>query len=800
MWTEIRSTLRSLWRAPGFAAVAILTLALGIGANTALFSIVYGVLFRPLDYRDASRLVTVRAERTFSGRPAPVLSNFSYPDLATWETAGQAFESIAMSASASALIASPNGNEVIASASVSPSFFSTLDGRLRLGRGLGPADENAPSVVVSRGLWRRVFGDAASLDGARVTLDGQPYAVVGVADDTFQVPNARTDVWRSVGFARTINPQMVRPRAGGFRLFARLKAAASMPDAQAQADAASRAIDPNLHSAVQPLRELFLPESARSTLLVLWAAVALVLIVSCVNVTNLILTRDTARSRELAVRQALGASRGRLWVRSLGQNVTLALGGAIGGTLVAVTIVRVLRSFPLASIPRLDFVRVDTPVLLFSCLAALVVSCLVSMLTASPPPDAAASLRSSAFASTGGRRARRVRQALVVAEIAVAVILLAGAALIGRSLSSLLSVDIGVANRQVASALVDVSFGGKLSLTDQRLTIDRVVDQVRALPGVVAAGAGAGLPPNLTRARITINEFDDAVGKPVNYMVDAVPATPGYFTALGIRLREGRLFTDSDDSGHPQVMLITRTTARQVFGGQPAIGRTLHLPILTDAGSGNTAATVVGIVDDVRYSGLDAQPNGVVFRPFAQQPWSSMFVIAQTAGDARALAGTLRRTISSVDPAIAVYSIDTLDSLVADAAAQPGFRASVLTGLAVLAVALAGLGLYGVVAFAVTQRTREIGVRMALGADSADIVWLVVREALRLAAFGIAAGLASAFVAARALESLLFGVAPGDPLSFTGTTLALVIVAVAAAVVPARRALRADPLIALRSE
>jgi putative ABC transport system permease protein len=800
MWTELRSTLRGLWRAPGFTAIAVLTIAIGIGANTALFSVVYGVLFRPLDYRDANRLVTIDAERTFAGRPAPVPSNFSYADLTAWQSPGQAFESLAMSASASARFKDSHGSEVIATATVSPEFFSMLGGRFVLGRGLGPADDTTPAIVVSHRLWRRVFGDATSIGDARVVLDDQPYAVVGVVDETFQLPTERVDVWRPVGFARTLTPQLTMPRAGGFRLFARLKTSTPMRDAQAQADAASRAIDPNVRLTIRPLRDVFLPASARSTLLVLWAAVGLVLIVSCVNVTNLILTRDTARSREVAVRLALGASRGRLWLRSIGQNVALAAGGAIGGAATAVGILRVLRKFPPASIPRLDFVRIDAPVLIFSCLVALGVAAIVSVLSSSPPADAATSLRTSVFAATGGRRARRVRQALVVAEIAVAVMLLAGAALIGRSLVSLLNVDLGIANRQVAAALIEVSFGRKMSLSDQQQVVDRVIDRVRALPGVIAAGAGAALPPTLARARITINEFDEAVGKPTNYMVDAVPATPGYFSALGLRLREGRLFADSDDSSHPPVMLITLTTARQVFGAQSAIGRVLHIPVLTDAGAGNAAVTVVGVVDDVRYSGLDTQPNGVVFRPFAQQAWSSMFLVAQTSGDAGALAPTMRRAISDVDPSIAVYSIDTLDSLVAGAAAQPGFRAGVLAGLAMVAVTLAGLGLYGVVSFAVTQRTRELGVRIALGADSRAIIWLVVGDTLRLAAFGIASGLAIAFVIARFLSSLLFGIAPGDPVSFAGTTVVLVMVAVAAAVVPARRALRVDPLVSLRSE
>ncbi len=797
---ELRYAWRGLRRAPGFTVAAVLTLVLGIGANTALFSVVYGVALRPLDYRDADRLVAFKVERTFAGRPAPVPGNFSVVDLPIWQGTGQTFQSVAMSAGGNALLAGPGGNEVVSVATVTSSFFSTLDGRLTLGRGLTDADDATPSAVVSHRLWQRLFPGASALDGAQVVLDGQPYAVVGVADDSFEIPNARIDVWRPVGFTRTLVPWMARPRAGGFQVFARLRPAASFAQAQADTDVVSRAVDSNLRSTVIPLRDQFLPASARPTLLMLWGAVALLLIVSCVNVTNLILTRDTGRARELAVCLALGASRRRLVAQSTGQSVLLAAGGMIGGTALGAAILDALRAFGPSAIPRLEFVRLDAPVLAFTCLVAFTVALVVGAMTASPRVDAATALRSSSAASSEGRRGRRLRQRLVAAEVAVSMVLLVGAGLVGRTLADLLRVDLGVTNRQVMTALVDVSFGRSLSVSEQRSTIERIVDRVGQLPGVVSIGAGASLPPNLSRLRFTLDRFDDAIGQPVNYMVDAVSATPGYFSTLGTRLREGRVFTDSDDALHPQVAVVTASTARQLFGDRRALGRVVHLPLVTDNGPGNGPVTIVGVIDDVRYSGLDVAPNGVIFRPFAQQPWASMFIVARTEERSASFAAAMRRAISSADPGAAIHSIDSLESLVTASVAQPTFRATSLGALAFVAVALAGLGLYGVVSFAVSQRRREIGIRMALGATRVDLLSLVFRETVWLAGAGIAAGGVAALGLARTLRTLLYGVAPGDPWSFMGASVALLGVAALASYLPMRKATRIDPIAALRAE
>ena len=683
---------------------------------------------------------------------------------------------------------------------MTPAFFATLDGRLTRGRGLGTADNASPSIVVTDRLWRRVFGSAGELDGQQLILDGQPYTIVGVADAAFEIPNARVDIWRPAGFMRTQSPWMSNPRGGGFQVFARMTRASTMAEAQTQVDVICRTVDVNLRSTVLPLRDQFLPASSRTTLLVLWAAVGLLLTIACVNVMNLILTRDTARAREAAVRTALGATRGRLLVRSLVEQVLLVGGGTAAGLSVAAIALRLLRALAPGLVPRMAFVRIDGPVLAFTCACAVAVACALALLSSWSRPGAIASLRASAFAATGGKRARRIGQTLVALEIGLSVILLVGAALIGRSLANLLTVDLGIDNRQVTAALVDESFGRTLSLTDQRLGIERIVSRVSQLPGVTSAGAGASLPPNLARLRFTLDRFDDVPGAPANYMVDAVTATPGYFTTLGLRLRDGRMFDDHDDASRAPVGIVTETTARQLFGDRPAIGRMIHLPAVTDTGPGNQAVMIVGIVDDVRYSGLEVAPSGVIFRPFAQQPWSSMFIVAGTSGDPRAFAATLRRAITDADPSIAISSVDTMNALVSGAVAQPAFRAGVLASLAAIALALAGVGLYGVIAFGVSQRTREIGIRMALGATRQMIATLVLRETMRLAGVGLLAGLAAAAAVSRGLRSLLFGVSSGDPWSFAAAAVVIALTAVWAAAVPVRRASRADPITALRAE
>jgi putative ABC transport system permease protein len=797
---ELRYAARGLRRSPGFALAAMLTLALGIGANTAFFSLVYGILLRPFDYREADRLVTFRVEREFAGRARPVPANFSLPDLEVWRAQTRSFDAISMMYGTSTLLSSEAGTDVITTATVTPTFFSTAGGHVVLGRGLGPADDGSPSVVISHRLWQRAFGGAATIVGQQIVLDRHPYSVVGVADSTFQLPSPRTDAWQPVGYARTLNPSLGLPRGGGFQPLARLKAGATVAQAQVEADVVCRSLDAKLHATAIPLREWFLTTAVGSTLLVLWTAVGLVLFVACANVANLMLARNTSRSREMAIRLALGASRSRLMLQSIVQSGLLAAGGAAGGTLLATSIVHGLVTVKPVGIPRLDAVRVDLPVLLFAAALGLATTAVVGVLPAWQSADVAAVLKTGGTTATGSRRARQARRGLVVAELAVSVVLIVGASLLGRSLVRLLHTDLGVATDRVTSALIDLSFGRHLSMTEQRGLIGRIVERVRSLPGVTSAGAGASMPPNLARLRFTMNRFDDAPGQPANYMVDAVTATPGYFSTLGMRLQRGRFFTDADATDRPQVMIVSASTARQLFGDRDPLGRVLSLPILTEQGTSNGQVSLVGIVADVKYSGVETPTNAVIYRPFAQQPWSSMFIVAHTANDPRDFASTFRREITAVDPTIGISRIDTLESLVADATAQPRFRAVTLVFVAALAVSLAVIGLYGVVACAVSQRTAELGIRMALGASGADVIRLVLGEGMWLAAGGVTIGMIVARALTSLVVSLLYGVEPTDLVSFAAAGIVLLLVAMMASYVPARRASRIDPLIALRTE
>jgi predicted permease len=795
---EIRYAARNLHRSPGFALVAIMTLALGIGANTALFSLVYGVLLRPLDYRDADRLVAFKVERDFAGRPAPVPANFSLPDLDVWQARGRSFESAVMSAGGSALLAGESGNEVVGIATVTPPFFTTIGGRFALGRGLGPSDDGSPSVVISHRLWQRLFAGAPTAIGREIVLDRQPYSIVGVADATFQLPSSRIDVWRTVGFARSMNPELAGPRAGGFQLIARLRPDATIEQARTESAEIAARLDPQLHALPIPLRDWFLTGPVTSTLLVLWTAVGLVLFVACANVTNLIVARDAARSRETSVRIALGASRGRLIGQALAHGGLLAAGGVVGGSLLAMAIVAAVIDLQPAGIPRLDAVHVDLPVLLFAAALGTLTTLIVGVVPAFQTTDIAAALKTSGPNAAGDRHARRARRTLVVAELAVSVVLLVGASLLGRSLTRLMHTDIGVSTDHVTAALVDLSFGRRLTMAAQRTLIDSIVDRVRVLPGVTKAGAGASMPPNRARLRFTMNRFDDARGQPSNYMVDAVTATPGYFSALGIRLQQGRFFTDADAADGPAVMIMTASTARQVFGPGNAIGRTISLPVLAESGTKAAPIALVGIVDDVRYSGLETPANAVIYRPFAQQPWPSMFIVARTAQDPTAFAATLRRVITSVDPAIGISTIDTLQSMIDDAAAQSRFRTVTLMAVAMLATALAAIGLYGVIAYAVTQRTTEIGIRMALGAARGDVTRLIVGEGMALVAGGLAIGVGVGRAFTHVIAGLLYGVEASDPVSFVVASVGLCAAAIAAMWIPARRATRVDPAVALR--
>jgi putative ABC transport system permease protein len=803
---DIHHAGRALLRRPGLAIAVILTLALGIGANAAIFSAAYGILFRPLPYDDAERLVLFDGRRTVGGAREPVSVFFGLSDLDTFRQR-PSFESVAFYATDVGVVSNEGGIEQVDFATVTDGFFSTLRGRVTVGRAPGPRDDKTPSIVISERLWRRRFGGSPDVVGQTVTLtsrrgDGTqlaawrrtPFTIVGVVDDAFQFPTPKTDVWTTVGFVRTVNPQCCT-----FLPVARLEPRASIE--QARADAASIAqtlsvTDVRSYEGLRlnavGLRDQIV-ERVQPSLLILMAAVGLVLLVACANVTNVMLARNVERARETGVRLALGASRARLVLQAVLESSLLAMAGGAAGVGLAAGMVYVLRRINPADLPRLDAVRVDAPVLLFVCGAAVVVTAITGLVPALQSETAiAVGMSGKGVTRSGGARMRR---ALMVFELALSFVLLVGAILLGSSLARLLNTDLGVVTDRVATASMNLSLDRELTGAQQAALVDRVIDRVRGFPSVTSVGIGTSLPPRESRILLTIRGRNA-----IDYQAAAVPVTPGYFPALGIRLLKGRFFTEADDADHPHVMIMSADTARHLFGDRDPIGQTLLLPVFRDGAQRNATMTLVGVIGDVKYSGLDRAADDAVYRPFAQQPWPNVFLVARTSSNPAAIASTLQRQIAGVDRAITVSAASTLSDVVLDAAAQPLFRTLLLGALAALALALAVVGLYGVVSYSVSQRTAEIGIRMALGATARDVLGMIVREGFALTAVGAVTGAAAAYVLSRTLEVLLYGVAATDPASFVLASVVLFFLSLVASYVPARRATRIDPATALRAE
>jgi putative ABC transport system permease protein len=794
---DARYAIRILLRAPAFTLVAVLTLAVGIGANIAMFSVVYGVLLRPLPYRDADRLVIVRAEQDLVGasRPVPILVPWN--ELTNVQRPLDAVAATAFYASDVVALSGDNGSEVLDSAIVSGNFFAVMAGPFRAGRPLGDADGGSAAAVISERLARRLFAGAERAVGAPIVLTRRSYVVVGVASREFQFPSANVDVWLPAGFMHAANP-----RCCSFQVVAKLDETGTPDRAGAAFHSVFQASFGGQGATRIDIRTtaVRLPDelvsAVRPALLVLFASVLMVLGVACGNLVNLVLARNAGREQEFAVRRALGASASSLVRQLLVEGAVLGVVGAAAGAVLARLSLPVLSRFAGDALPRIDAIQIDKPAVLF----ASVVATLVTIVTGITPVLRV--LRAPATATRGidrtatPARARRLQRGLCVVQIALAVVLLIGATLMGRSLTRLLHVDLGVTTDHVLTASLNLAFGERPPDAQVLARINRVIEDLRQLPGVRAAGVGTSIPPSLGRIRVTLRRAGDVV----DYQAAAVPATPGYFSALQMRLIEGRFFTDADDEQHPPVMIMSEATAKRFFGADDPIGRTMTLPVLRDGVRTSAEMTLVGVTANVKYAGLAAAPDDVVYRPFAQQPWVAPFVVIRTSGDPADLALPLRRRLAALDRGIVVSSVTTLDQLVLDAAAQPQFRTALLASLAGLAIGIAAMGLYGVVAYAVSRRTREIGIRIALGATSREVLAMVVRDGMLLAVIGIVLGVAGAFFLAKLLTRLLYGITPTDPVSFALASAGLLALALVATYVPARRAARIEPLRALRTE
>ena len=792
---------RLLRRSPGFALVAILALALGIGANTAIFSVVDTLIIRPLPYRDASRLAIVREYNVPRHRLNPSVSpgNFLH-----WREMSRAFQEMSAVSNTFRTTLTGRGEPVeLPVQYTSWSLFRTLGVAPQLGRDFVEAEDrpNEHVVIISDRLWRQRFGADPGDVNHQILLDGVAQTVVGEMPRGLSILDKSVDVWSTIG----LPPEARTPRGRWIWVAARLRDGVSF--AQAQDDMARvsseltrmfPAFDTGWTSRVIPLRDE-LTGDVRPALMVMLAAVGFVLLIACANVGNLILARATGRQRELAVRAALGAGRWRLIRQMLSESLLLSgLGGAAGLVLAWWAVValrtRVAERLP---VPRLESVAIDGRVLLFTLVAALASALLFGTL----PAMAAAGARLTDSLKDGGRggsasRGARLRGAFVVVEMALALVLLVGAGLLVRSFVALLHVDPGFDPSHTLTVKVSLPQSKYARRAQVKDFFDQFFARVAALPGVRAAGGTSFLPMNGLGAATGFAVVGQPKPRPGEEPVcDVRVITSDYFQAMGVPLRRGRLFDSRDRGDNVRRVIVNETLARKYFPNEDPIGKSIVVEWNDEAPD-----EIVGVVGDVRGQDLETEPKATIYWPPSRFAYPFMTVAVRTSGDPQSAAASVIAVLHQLDPIVPAADVRTMDAIVGISLAERRLTMVLLSIFAGLALVLAAVGIYGVISYSVTQRTQEIGIRMALGAPRARVMRMVVGQAMALALTGVAAGAAGAFVITRLMQNLLFEVKPSDPATFVAVSALLALIAAAAASVPGLRATRVDPVVALRAE
>jgi predicted permease len=802
---DLRYALRGLRKNPSFTTVAVLALALGIGANTAVFTVVNGVLLRPLPFPEAERLflISCKPQHTTFG---PGLSDGHYLE---FQRQNQAFERIATFGQNSVTLTGAGDALRLPVAMVTPSFLPVLRLNPVIGRVFLP-EEDQPDrngvALLSDKLWRSRFGADPNILGKTIKLDGAARKVIGVMPPSFTFP-FDSELWLPMAVGDDPHNSFFRPVAG------RLKPGVSAQQAQAELQAFAEHIpkstdDKNgLASEILPLKDL-LTSKIRKSLLIFMGAVAFVLLIACANVANLLLMRGASRRQEIAVRAALGAGRRRLIRQLLTESTLVSLAGGAAGILLAVWgVPALLRLAPKGRIPRVEEIHIDGWVLAATFGLAAFTGILFGLAPAlqSTRRELREALNASGRAISRGRES--LRSALVVAEIALALVLLAGAGLMLKSFSRILAVDPGFRPENVLTMSVDLPgmnnfrFGpGQGSLYQTVGEIQafhaRVLDKLASLPGVVSAGAVNWLPlqPWLIRGSFHLEN-----GQPQRFVVDKPVVSPDYFRAMGIRLLAGRGFTDRDNNSAPGVAIVSQVVARRVWPGEDPIGKRVTLE---DHPKPSDWLTIVGVVDDVKQQGLTKTTDPTIYQPLNQvlRPFflSHMSFVVRTAANPSSVAAAMRGVLQDVDKDQPAQSIMTMTNLIATTTAEPKFQTRLISVFSMLALLLSGVGIYGVLAYSVTERTHEIGIRMALGAGKSDITRMVLQRSLALVTAGVALGMAGALAVTRVLGNFLFEVKPTDPATFVLVATLLAGVALVAGLLPARCAARVDPLVALR--
>jgi putative ABC transport system permease protein len=802
LWQDVRCGLRMLRKNAGFATVAILTLALGIGANTAIFSVINGVLLSPLPYNDPDRIVLVLESNPTRGFPQFSVSPPNYMD---WKKNSTSFEQIASIARGDFNYTGGAEPERISGARVASSFFAVMGVTPTMGRTFLPEDDvvgKAGVVVLGYGLWTRRFGSDPQVLGKSLTLDGQSYRVVGVMQDGFQFPRG-VDLWLPSEF----DADALSPGARGahyLRVMARLKPGVSVDKAQSEMVAISKRLEqqyPKTNTG-WTAKLLTLNEATvgnvRPTLLVLFGAVGFLLLIACANVANLLLARATARQREIAIRFSLGASRLRIARQLLTESILLSGIATGAGLLLAEWAIRALRTLPPSNLPRAANIGLDLPVLGFAAGVAVLTGLLFGFAPALQITRGAPSetLKEGGRTASAGRQG--VRSALVVLETTLALVLLVGSGLLLKSFLRLQTVDPGFQYKNIATA--DVSLPRSKYSTDaqERQFFSQVLERIQSVQGVKEVAASSGNPMEGSNLSFSFATKDlEALSPSDQPSAGYYVVSPNYFHTLGIPLLLGRFFTPEDSAGRPRVAIISQTIAQRFFHNKNPIGQTIKIGV---GAAVPVAREIVGVVGDVKDDGLGEAATMAAYEPYTQMAWSDMTLFVRSNSDPSQMASMLRSQVTSVDKDQPVADISTGDQLMAQAVAQPQLRTTLLSLFAGLALILASLGIYGVMSNTVAQRTHEIGVRMALGAGQSSVLRLVLSNGVRLTLLGIAFGSAGAFALTRLMKSFLFHVTPTDPATFVEVALFLFLVALLASYIPARRATRVDPVIALRYE
>ncbi|HEX8073330.1 MAG TPA: ABC transporter permease [Pyrinomonadaceae bacterium] len=807
LWQDLRYGVRVLRQSRGFTAVAVVSLALGIGANTAVFSVVNAVLLRALPYAEPARLVLLWSTERASGDDR---GQVSATDVADFAARNHVFAAVSTYGDWQGFISGDGGlPERLVAAQVGEGFFEVLRGRALLGRTFLPEEQQDGKdfvVVLSYGLWQRRFGGDPSVVGRTIQLGGRPYTVVGVMPADFQslpkgLLNAPAELYRPVAEP----PDETQRGARHLRAIARLRDGVTVEQAQAemrliaaQLEAEHPRANANYGVRVTPLGE-DLTGPLRPALLMLLGAVGFVLLIACANVGNLLLARSAARQKELAIRAALGAGRWRIVRQLMTESVLLALAGGALGLLGALWGTSLIEAAGAQLVPWLGAVEIDGRVLGFTCALSLVTGLIFGLAPAwrMSRPELNETLKEGGRGAGAGSVRSRLRSGLVVAEVALALVLLICAGLLIKSVARLYNVNPGFEAARVLTMNVWLPRAQRPQPRDWHAAYARIIERLEAVPGVEAAALVSTLPADGFDRRTV--ELEGQAYQPGEYPdVDNYVVTPDYLRAMSIPVLRGRAFAAADTADAPPVALVSETMARRLWPGADPLGRRLRY--YSSAGPAQAWVTVVGVVGDVRQYGLDKPGTMGLYRPDAQLPSFAGTLVVRTTQAPASLAAQVRREIAATDKDVAVYGLQPMTTLLAETILLRRFAVLLLGAFAALALVLAVVGLYGVMAYTVTQRTHEIGVRLALGAQARDVFRLVIGHGMLLTLAGTGLGLLASLALTRVLRTLLYEVSTTDPLTYAGLTALLAAVALVACYVPARRATKVDPMTALRYE